>query len=181
MTEFLGGLGLGDDGGGVDTTADPLPPALQAIPGRKQKYKQALTRVTHGLPSKCASQSGKGTNTCDVMGQTISHRFKFRPGEDFFFLGARPGEYGKPPMISPAVAGSPSAAIVPMPGAQDPSMMMQSAGAYAAESKRAALYSNEMLHLARHLYRSFLQKAKQNYGWHPKVTGYIGADSFPLY
>ncbi|CAD7944146.1 unnamed protein product [Amoebophrya sp. A25] len=150
------------------------------LPPRPISYASALSRVTHHLPTTC-QQRGKANNVCDVMGQTIEKHYK-RPAEDFYFLGARPGEYGRPPMIAPAVAGSPSAAVVPLPGAFDPSMQLQSAGAFAAESKRAALYANEMLNLGKHMYKIYLTKLGQNFRhWKPRISATIGADSFPLY
>mmetsp|Transcript_5095 Transcript_5095/g.12875 ORF Transcript_5095/g.12875 Transcript_5095/m.12875 type:complete len:187 (+) Transcript_5095:91-651(+) len=177
---------LGEDSGLETGKPQPPPEAFRALPPRHGAVDKAFNRVTHHMPA--CPQNGEGTNKCDIMGQTATQRFfaselvtKNRTGEDYFFLGARPGEYGKAPLISPGVAGSPAAAIVPMPGAFDASMMMQNAAAYAAESKRAALYSNEMLNVAKELYGFYRRKLRENFRWKPKVSGVIGAEHFPLY
>ena len=93
----------------------------------------SATRDTHSFP-RCP-QGKLGTNKCDQMGQTITHPKKPRPAEDFFYLGARMGEYSKPPLIEPSVAGFPASALVPLPDVYDPSVMLQTAGMMAAESK----------------------------------------------
>ena len=47
--------------------------------------------------------------------------------------------------------------------------------------QRAAAYSKAMTHLGQELYKLYLRKVKENYGWRPRIHANPGASSFPLF